>query len=202
LGTVFYQEISPIKGEIVIYRTSLGSRSPGVANCATVAGDRDALGGLSNLFWPDQESRVIRISQILKDKGDRVVTIEPDATIAELVGVLQRERIGAVVVMQEKEGLAGIISERDVAHGLAEHGAELLAKRVADLMTREVVTCTPESNVEEVMKQMTVRRFRHLPVVKDGALVGVISIGDVVKKRLDELETETTTLQEYITGRR
>ena len=199
---MFHREISPIKGEIVIYRTSLGSRSPGVANCATVAGDRDALGGLSNLFWPDQESRVIRISQILKDKGDRVVTIEPDATIAELVGVLQRERIGAVVVMQEKEGLAGIISERDVAHGLAEHGAELLAKRVADLMTREVVTCTPESNVEEVMKQMTVRRFRHLPVVKDGALLGVISIGDVVKNRLEELETETTMLQEYITGRR
>ncbi len=69
-------------------------------------------------------------------------------------------------------------------------------------MTREVVTCTPESNVEEVMKQMTVRRFRHLPVVKDGALVGVISIGDVVKKRLEELKTETTMLQEYITGRR
>ncbi len=144
---------------------------------------------------------MIRISQILKDKGNRVVTIEPDATIAEVVDVLQRERIGAIVVMQEKEELVGIISERDVAHGLAEHGAELLAKRVADLMTREVVTCTPESSVQEIMKQMTVRRFRHLPVVKDGALVGVISIGDVVKNRLEELETETTMLQEYITGR-
>ncbi len=144
---------------------------------------------------------MIRISQILKDKGDRVVTIEPDATIAEVVDVLQRERIGAVVVMQEKEGLAGIISERDVAHGLAEHGAELLARRVADVMTREVVTCTPESSVEEVMKQMTVQRSRHLPVVKDGTLLGIISIGDVVKNRLEELETETAMLQEYITGR-
>ncbi len=144
---------------------------------------------------------MIRISQILKDKGNRVVTIEPDATIAEVVDVLQRERIGAIVVMQEKEELVGIISERDVAHGLAEHGAELLAKRVADLMTRGVVTCTPESTVQEIMKEMTVRRFRHLPVVKDGALLGVISIGDVVKNRLEELETETTMLQEYITGR-
>jgi len=143
---------------------------------------------------------VIRISQILKDKGDRVVTIAPDATIAEAVDVLQRERIGAIVV-QEKEELVGILSERDVAHGLAEHGAEVLAKRVADLMTREVVTCTPESRVQEIMKEMTVRRFRHLPVIKDGALVGVISIGDVVKNRLEELETETTMLQEYITGR-
>ena len=144
---------------------------------------------------------MIRIFQILKDKGDRVVTIEPDATIADVVDVLQRERIGAIVVMREQKDLVGIISERDVAHGLAEHGAELLAKRVADLMTREVVTCTPESNVEEVMKQMTVRRFRHLPVIKDGTLFGVISIGDVVKNRLGELETETTMLQEYITGR-
>ncbi len=143
---------------------------------------------------------MIRISQILKDKGDRVVTIAPDATIAEAVDVLQRERIGAIVV-QEKEELVGILSERDVAHGLAEHGAEVLAKRVADLMTREVVTCTPESRVQEIMKEMTVRRFRHLPVIKDGALVGVISIGDVVKNRLEELETETTMLQEYITGR-
>ncbi len=145
---------------------------------------------------------MIRISQILKDKGDRVVTIEPDATIAEVVDVLHRERIGAIVVMQEKEELVGIISERNVAHGLAEHGAELLARRVADLMTREVVTCTLDSNVQEIMKEMTVRRFRHLPVVKDGTLLGIISIGDVVKKRLEELETETTMLQEYITGRR
>ena len=145
---------------------------------------------------------MIRISQILKDKGDRVVTIGPDATIAEVVDVLQRERIGAIVVMQENEELVGIISERDVAHGLAEHGAGLLAKRVADLMTREVVTCTPESTVQEIMKEMTVRRFRHLPVIKDGTLVGVISIGDVVKNRLEELKTETTMLQEYITGRR
>ena len=130
---------------------------------------------------------MIRISQILKDKGDRVVTIEPDATIADVVDVLQRERIGAIVVMREQKDLVGIISERDVAHGLAEHGAELLAKRVADLITREVVTCTPESTVQEIMKEMTVRRFRHLPVIKDGTLVGVISIGDVVKNRLEEL---------------
>ena len=88
---------------------------------------------------------MIRISQILKDKGDRVVTIERDATIAAVVDVLQRERIGAIVVTQEKKDLVGIISERDVAQGLAEHGAELLAKRVADLMTREVVTCTPKA---------------------------------------------------------
>ncbi len=145
---------------------------------------------------------MIRISQILKDKGERVVTIGPQSTIAEVVGVLKRERIGAVVVTEEKGDLVGIISERDVAHGLAEHGADLLAKRVAELMTSPVVTCTPESSVDEVMKKMTVGRFRHLPVVKDGAMLGIISIGDVVKNRLEELETETTMLQEYITGRR
>ncbi len=144
---------------------------------------------------------MIRISQILKSKGDRVVTIAPDTTLAEVVDVLKRERIGAVVVTEEKGGLVGIISERDVAHGLAEHGADLLAKRVAELMTSPVVTCTPGSSVEEVMKEMTVGRFRHLPVVKDDMLLGIISIGDVVKNRLEELETETAMLQEYITGR-
>jgi len=144
---------------------------------------------------------VIRISHILKDKGGKVVTISPDMTIAEVVDVLKRERIGAVVALGEKKDLAGILSERDVAHGLAEHGGKLLAMRAADFMTRTVVTCTPENSVEEVMQEMTVRRIRHLPVVDDGALVGIISIGDVVKNRLDELESETTMLQEYITGR-
>jgi CBS domain-containing protein len=140
------------------------------------------------------------IGQILAGKGREVVSTRPDATIAEVAGLLKARRIGAVVVAGEDGELCGIISERDLARGLADHGARLLDMRVSQLMTAEVVTCSPDDGIGQLMQTMTERRFRHLPVVEDGQMVGIISIGDVVKYRLQELETETHMLHDYISG--
>jgi CBS domain-containing protein len=140
------------------------------------------------------------IRQILSTKGGRVIGTAPATTIAEVVGLLERERIGAVVVTDEQGRLAGILSERDVACGLARHGPALLAMRAEQIMTAKVITCAPDDRVDQVMQQMTAGRFRHVPVLEDGAMVGIISIGDVVKSRLEELEQERSQLQDYIVG--
>jgi CBS domain-containing protein len=140
------------------------------------------------------------IAQILAGKGRDVVTTRPDATIAEVAKLLKVKRIGAVVVIDADGALCGIISERDLAIGLADHGAKLLEMRVRKLMTAEVVTCSPDDGLGQLMKQMTERRFRHLPVIENGKMVGIISIGDVVKHRLQELETEAHMLHDYIAG--
>jgi CBS domain-containing protein len=139
------------------------------------------------------------VGQILNAKGGKVVSTRQDATIAEVAGLLRRKKIGAVVVMEAGK-LCGIISERDLARGLADHGAELLEMKVAQLMTRDVVTCTPEAGLDHLMQLMTEGRFRHLPELRGGEMIGIISIGDVVKHRLSELEAETHQLQDYITG--
>jgi CBS domain-containing protein len=140
------------------------------------------------------------IAQILAGKSPDVVTTRPDATIAEVAKLLKAKRIGAVVVTDAEGGLCGIISERDLARGLADHGADLLTLRVGDLMTREVSTCSPDDGIDQLMHQMTEGRFRHLPVVEDGSMIGIISIGDVVKHRLEELEQEAHMLHDYISG--
>ena len=140
------------------------------------------------------------IGQILAGKGREVVSTRPDATIAEVAGLLKARRIGAVVVADEDGELCGIISERDLARGLADHGAEILEMKVGQLMTREVVTCAPEDHIDHLMRSMTTGRFRHLPVLRDGEMIGIISIGDVVKHRVDELEAETHQLHDYIAG--
>ena len=140
------------------------------------------------------------IAQILAGKGSKVIATRPDATIAEVAGLLKQKRIGALVVTDADGRLCGIISERDLARGLADHGAGLLEMKVAELMTADVVTCAPEDGLETLMQTMTERRFRHLPVVRDGELIGIISIGDVVKHRLQELEAETHMLHDYIHG--
>ncbi len=140
------------------------------------------------------------VSRIFKEKGDRLVTARPDDTIATAAETLKRERIGALMVMDERGELAGIISERDIVRAMPEHGPELFGLSVDKLMTREVVTCGPGDRVHEIMKNMTSGRFRHMPVIDDGKLVGIISIGDVVKSRLQELETETSQLRDYIVG--
>ncbi len=140
------------------------------------------------------------IGQILAGKGSDVVTTQPDATIVAVASVLKKKRIGAVVVTDADGQLCGIISERDLARGLADYGARLLEMTVAQLMTADVVTCSPEDGLAKLMQAMTEGRFRHLPVVKDGKLSGIISIGDVVKHRLSELEAETHMLQDYIAG--
>ncbi|MDP6804106.1 MAG: CBS domain-containing protein [Rhodospirillales bacterium] len=143
----------------------------------------------------------MRVTNILKAKVDRLVTTRPDATLGEAAEIMRREGIGAVIVTEaESEQLAGIISERDIARGLAVHGDKLADMKVAEVMTPSVVTCGPDDTLEEIMQMMTSGRFRHLPVIRDGGLVGVISIGDVVKIRLEELEAETHMLQDYIRG--
>lgn len=143
----------------------------------------------------------MQVMQILKEKGAEVTTIAADAPIADAVRTLNEKRIGALVIIGRNGTIEGILSERDLVHALAERGTDVLAARVDDLMTRHVFTCTPETGIEELMRQMTRRRIRHLPVIRDGRLCGIVSIGDVVKNRLLELETEATTLREYIGGR-
>jgi CBS domain-containing protein len=142
------------------------------------------------------------VDGILRAKGASVVTIRPDATIRELVQSLRDERIGAIVVSEDGRSVQGIISERDVVRGLAELGPRVLDSPVAELMTREVVACSLRDTVKHLMTEMTRRRIRHLPVVEDGVLRGIVSIGDVVKNRLEELETETNVLREVYLGRK
>ncbi len=143
----------------------------------------------------------MRVEAMLAAKGDKVVTARPDAAIATVIRMLKLEGIGALVVSEDGVRILGIISERDIVRALVDHGADVLNMRVAELMTRSVKTCAPEANINDVMAEMTSSRVRHLPVVRDGELCGIISIGDVVKNRLEELETETSVLRDYIAGR-
>jgi CBS domain-containing protein len=140
----------------------------------------------------------MQVRDILAAKGRRVITIRPDATIATAVHRLALERVGALVVSEDDLTIAGILSERDVVRGLAEDGADIMAtgRRVAQLMTRNVSTCTPDDKVKAVMAEMTRRRFRHVPVLEEGRLAGLVSIGDVVKSRLEEMELETLVLRD------
>lgn len=143
----------------------------------------------------------MKVKAMLESKGTKVETVASDATIETAVHLLKLQKIGAVVVSDDKKRVQGILSERDIVRALASHGGATLQLKVADLMTREVKTTTPEVNVKDVMIEMTRGRFRHLPVLEEGQLAGIVSIGDVVKNRLDELETETNVLRDYIVGR-
>ncbi len=140
------------------------------------------------------------VETILRGKGRTVATIRPDDTIGAAVEALVSGNIGALVASEDGETVDGIISERDIVHALARHGAALLAQAVAEVMTRSVVTCDPTESVAELMAEMTNRRIRHLPVVRDGRLCGIVSIGDVVKNRLDEIEYEARSLRSFIAG--
>ncbi|HUI18000.1 MAG TPA: CBS domain-containing protein [Alphaproteobacteria bacterium] len=142
----------------------------------------------------------MQVAQILKTKGRTVATVAPELRIAEVIDTLSRRRIGAVLVTSGEHEVAGILSERDLIHGLADHGARLLEMRVSEIMTKAVVTCTPDNTVEEIMREMTNRRIRHIPVLEGGRLCGIISIGDVVKNRLEELSAESDMLRSYIVG--
>jgi CBS domain-containing protein len=138
------------------------------------------------------------VRDVLSAKGTEVVTIRPSATVTEIVGALAEHRIGALVVIDEAGAVVGIVSERDVARGVHSHAAGVLERSAADIMTSEVRTCRPEEPVRELAKAMTDGRFRHAPVVVDGALSGIVSIGDIVKSRIDELETEQDQLVGYL----
>lgn len=141
----------------------------------------------------------MHVKSILKSKGTDVATIAPSQTVAAAADLLAQRRIGVLVVSDDGAAVAGIISERDIVNGLAQNGASALDMAVRDLMTAEVKTCTPDESITNVMGMMTDRRIRHVPVVVDGKLNGIVSIGDVVKHRLSELETEASHLREYIT---
>jgi CBS domain-containing protein len=139
------------------------------------------------------------VSHILGQKGPEVATVSSDASVADAVAELRAHGIGALVVSDDGSTIAGILSERDVVRALAAQGAALLEARVADVMTATVLTCGAETTINELMALMTERRIRHVPVVADGALVGIVSIGDVVKSRVHELETDAEQLAGYIT---
>ncbi len=140
----------------------------------------------------------MNVEAILRAKGSNVATISPDATVAAAVRELKTRGIGALLVGEDGRRVAGILSERDIVHALAEQGAALLTLTVDRLMTRKVVTCVPEDTVSELMARMTQHRFRHLPVVKDGVLIGIVSIGDLVKNRIEEVEFEANSLRSFI----
>jgi CBS domain-containing protein len=137
------------------------------------------------------------VARIINEKGRRVVTVGAGASLSEIAKMLAEERIGAVVVV-EGESIRGILSERDIVRALAKHGGEALARHAADFMTAKVVTCRPEDTIHDVMQKMTAGRFRHLPVVEGGKLAGIVSIGDVVKRRIEDVEREAAQIREYI----
>src|SRR6266436_1209200 len=138
------------------------------------------------------------VKAILSRKGSEVLTIEPAATLAAAVKMLAQRRIGALVVTGPGRRIVGIISERDIVRVLDEKGTAVLAAPVAEVMTRKVVTCAQSETIAEIMERMTAGKFRHVPVVEQGSLVGIISIGDVVKARLGELVREQDALRDYI----
>jgi CBS domain-containing protein len=140
----------------------------------------------------------VQISQVLRRKGHEVATVDAGESVRTALALLAEHRIGALVVSADGERIDGILSERDIARGLHEHGAALLAEPVSSVMTAEVHTCPPTASVHELAQTMTDHRVRHVPVVEDGKLIGIVSIGDVVKARLDELEAERASLVDYI----
>src|SRR5579884_768444 len=143
----------------------------------------------------------MRIDALLQRKGQSVATIAPAATVGDALGHLAERNIGALVVSSDGSRVEGIVSERDVVRRLHSHGPATLAEPVSEIMSSEVHTCTPEAEVESLVSLMTNRRIRHVPVVRDGNLVGIVSIGDVVKSRMDELEADRQALVDYIYAR-
>jgi CBS domain-containing protein len=140
----------------------------------------------------------MKVASILKAKGAHVETTRPDTTVYTVVWELKLKGIGALVLSDDGKAVLGLISERDIVRGLTEHGAKLLTLPVSEVMTPPVVTCTPEESITAVMARMTSHRVRHLPVLDAGRLCGIVSIGDIVKYRLDELELEANILRENL----
>lgn len=138
------------------------------------------------------------VKAILATKGHAVTTIEPAASLADAAKLLSERRIGAVIVTGADGAVAGLLSERDIVHTLARHGAAALAMTVESVMTRKVVTSVEADTIQHIMERMTAAKFRHMPIVEDGRLVGIISIGDVVKYRIEEVEREAGAMRDYI----
>jgi CBS domain-containing protein len=140
------------------------------------------------------------VSQILKNKGDAVFTAAPSETVAAAAALLHARRVGAMVVLGADQQVAGIVSERDIVRVVAEQGAEGLKLTIADCMTHDVVFAEPQETVDDLLGRMTDRRIRHLPVCKDGRLVGIVSIGDLVKSKIAETVAEAEDLKAYISA--
>lgn len=138
------------------------------------------------------------IASVLQGKPHRLISVAPDESLQHAAEVLTRERIGALLVLKPSGDIAGILSERDIIKAVGVQGADVLDRPVAEVMTREVTCCTPDDTPDQVMAIMTERRFRHVPVRQDGKIVAMISIGDVVKMKVEEAEAESQSLREYI----
>ena len=138
------------------------------------------------------------VKAILAAKGGDIITIEPNTNVAAAAKLLAERRIGALVVTGADRRMVGIVSERDIVQELAVHGAASLDLPLTDIMTRKVMTCSPSDTISSVMERMTQGKFRHLPVLEQGRLIGVVSIGDVVKYRLQQMEREQSALRDYI----
>lgn len=138
------------------------------------------------------------VARILASKGRDVVTMRPTATLRDVVDMLAAKHIGALVVTDDDNRIAGILSERDVVRAVARHGADALEDPVGNFMTKDVVTATEDATVLSVVGKMSSGRFRHMPIVADGKLVGIVSVGDAIKYRLAQMEQEQSALREYI----
>lgn len=139
----------------------------------------------------------MNIDTILHDKGNAVATATPETKILSISHRLRMEKIGAIVISHDKRHIDGILSERDIVQGISEHGSNVLDMTASELMSHNVITCGPQASVRDVMRTMTQHRIRHMPVVEHGVLIGIVSIGDVVKNRLHDMELETSVLRDY-----
>jgi CBS domain-containing protein len=142
----------------------------------------------------------MKVASILRTKGSDITTAAADTTVADAARLLKEKRIGAVVISNDAKTVLGILSERDIIHALVDRGGAVLERPVSELMTRKVITCSPDDSISDLMAQMTERRVRHLPVICDGVMCGMVSIGDIVKNRIEEVETEASAMREYITS--
>jgi CBS domain-containing protein len=142
----------------------------------------------------------MHVSQILRDKGDLVFTAQPHETMSAAAALLHSRRVGAMVIVDQDDAVVGILSERDIVRAVAERGAAALTEPISGCMTRNVVFATPAETVDDLLGRMTDRKMRHLPVVKDGRLVGIVSIGDLVKSKIAEAEAEAENLKAYISA--
>jgi len=139
------------------------------------------------------------VKNVLQYKGHQIISVAPSNSLLEVAKTLRENKIGAALVCEGEGRMCGVISERDIIIAIAKHGAAILEGKVSDFMTEGVYTCSLEDDMKKVMEQMTSKRIRHLPVIEDGKVVGVISIGDVVKQRMAETEAESEALMTYIT---
>ena len=160
------------------------------------------LDGWVNAIQNRDWAQKVTVESLLEEKGRGVISVEPALSIGDLTTLLREKRIGCVLVLDPAGALVGLVSERDVVGGIAEQGPGILTSPVSEIMTRDVIVCAPTDNMMQIMSSMTERRIRHLPVVVDDVVLGIVSIGDVVKTRIEQLESESETLREFIAAGR